>query len=54
MTKAQAIQGLRQAGFPQVAAVLDGYRDVNGNNWGWDGWIRGHFPGVVATVFPGW
>lgn len=51
ITKAKAVRRLRHAGFVQEAKDLDTWRDVNGNNWGWDGWVRGQFPHVIATIW---
>ncbi len=52
VTKDEAVCRLRAAGYADEANELDVWRDVNGNNWGWDGWIRGAYPGVVATIWP--
>lgn len=52
VTKGAAVQRLRAAGFVQEANALEAWRDANGNNWGWDGWIRHAFPHVVATIWP--
>jgi hypothetical protein len=52
VTKDEAIERLRNAGYEQEAAELDQWRDANGNNWGWDGWIRGAHPHVVNTIWP--
>lgn len=52
VTKAEAIRRLRAAGFTIEADQLDAYRDKNGNNWGWDGWIRRSQPHVVNTIWP--
>ncbi len=54
MTKAEAIQALEAAGHVDTAHRLDAWRDKDGNNLGWDGWLRGEFPEVVAHVFPNW
>jgi len=52
VTKAEAVRRLRQAGFVEEAVALDQWRDTNGNNWGWDGWVRGAYPDVVDTIWP--
>ncbi|MEP0426769.1 hypothetical protein [Rhodopirellula bahusiensis] len=52
VTKEEAIRRLRAAGFDNEANDLEAWRDANGNNWGWDGWIRGEHPHVVATIWP--
>jgi len=51
VTKAEAIRRLRAAGFAMEADQLDAWRDANGNNWGWDGWIRRSQPHVVPTIW---
>jgi hypothetical protein len=52
VTKNEAIRRLRNAGFAQEANELENWRDANGNNWGWDGWIRGTHPHVVRIIWP--
>lgn len=52
VTKEEALRRLRDAGFHQEANELEEWRDINGNNWGWDGWIRGTHPQVVAVIWP--
>jgi len=52
VTKDAAIQRLINAGFQQEANELHAWRDMNGNNWGWDGWIRRAHPHVVAAIWP--
>lgn len=52
VTKEDAVQRLIDAGFEQEANELEAWRDSNGNNWGWDGWIRGSHPHVVAVIWP--
>jgi hypothetical protein len=52
VTKEQAVERLRVAGFSNEASELAQWRDSNGNNWGWDGWIRTTHPHVVATILP--
>jgi hypothetical protein len=49
--KDEAVRRLRAAGFNQEAKQLDTWRDVNGNNWGWDGWVRKALPHIVATIW---
>jgi hypothetical protein len=51
ITKEKAVRRLRAARFTQEADELEAWRDTNGNNWGWDGWIRGAQPHVVATIW---
>ena len=51
ITKDEAVRRLRTAGFTQEADELDAWHDVNGNSWGWDGWVRGQHPHVVATIW---
>jgi hypothetical protein len=51
VAKEDALRRLRDAGLHQEADELDAWRDVNGNNWGWDGWIRGKHPHVVAVIW---
>jgi hypothetical protein len=50
ITKDEAVWRLRAARFTQEADELEAWHD--GNNWGWDGWIRGAHPHVVATIWP--
>jgi hypothetical protein len=52
VTKEEAVRRLIAAGFQQEANELVNWRDQNGNNWGWDGWIRGAHPQVVAVIWP--
>jgi hypothetical protein len=52
VTKEEAIRRLRAARFMQEADQLAAWRDANGNNRGWDGWIRGAHPHVVETIWP--
>lgn len=52
VTKEDAVQRLIDAGFQKEANELGDWRDSNGNNWGWDGWIRGSHPHVVALIWP--
>jgi len=51
ITKAEAIQRLRNAGYKREAHQLQDWRDKNGRNWGWDGWIRSVHQHVVLTVW---
>lgn len=51
ITKDEAVRRLHVAGHSAIADELEVWRDANGNNWGWDGWIRGQHPHVVATVW---
>ncbi len=50
VTKKEAIQRLRDAGFVQQAKELDRWRDKGGKNRGWDGWIRGAYPPLVTVT----
>jgi hypothetical protein len=52
VTKDEAVRRLRAASFTYEADELESWRDANGNNWGWDGWIRTTHPHVVATIWP--
>jgi hypothetical protein len=51
VTKGEAVRRLRAARLTQEADELEAWRDANGNNWGWDGWIRGTHPHVVAMIW---
>ncbi len=51
-TKEDAIQRLIDVGFQQEANELESWRATNGKSWGWDGWIRGAHPHVIATIWP--
>jgi|HubBroStandDraft_2_1064218.scaffolds.fasta_scaffold242801_2 hypothetical protein len=50
--KDEALRRLRSGGYGIEADELERWRDANGNNWGWDGWIRKAHPHVVGTVWP--
>ena len=52
VTKEDAVKLLLAVGLNQEANELNAWRDVNGNNWGWDGWIRGTHPHVIAVIWP--
>jgi hypothetical protein len=52
VTKDEAVQRLRDAGYGDIAFELDNWRDINGKNWGWDGWIRGAYPAVIDVIWP--
>lgn len=52
VTKDEAVRRLRAAGFTQEADDLEAWRDSKGNNWGWDGWIRGAHRQAVARIWP--
>ncbi len=52
VTKEKAISRLRDAGLTKEADALKTWRDRNGNNWGWDGWIRRAHPHVVSKIWP--
>lgn len=49
--KHEAIRRLRVAGYEDIANELEHWRDHNGNNLGWDGWIRGAYPIVVDVIW---
>jgi hypothetical protein len=51
--KDEAVRRLRDAGFALEADQLDAWRDINGKNMGWDGWIRRSHPHVVPKIW-GW
>jgi hypothetical protein len=51
ITKDEAVRRLRSAGYTSEADELEAWRDMNGNNWGWDGWIRGQYPHVVPAIW---
>jgi hypothetical protein len=50
--KEMAVRRLRDAGLAHEAEALERWRDANGNNWGWDGWVRGAHPEVVDVIWP--
>lgn len=52
VSKEEAIQQLRAAGLDHEASKLDEWRNVLGNNQGWDGWISREYPHVVAVLWP--
>ncbi len=52
VAKDEAVRRLRAAGFNREADLLDDWRDINENGWGWDGWIRGAFPDVAPIIWP--
>lgn len=49
--KDEAMRRLHAAGLNEIANELDAWRDINGNNWGWDGWIRSAHPDAVAIIW---
>jgi|GEM_PF-3150393 len=51
ISKDEAIRRLRNAGYAEIANELEKWRDTNGNNWGWDGWIRGAYPVVIDVIW---
>ncbi len=50
-TKPQAIRRLREARAEREARLLEAWRDKDGRNLGWDGWVRGNHPDVVAIIW---
>jgi hypothetical protein len=52
VSKAEAIRRIRAAGFDHEVNELDAWRTRIGDNKGWDGWIRGKHPHVVAAIWP--
>lgn len=52
VTKEEAVIRLRAAGHARVADELEAWRDIKGNNWGWDGWIRKAHPHAVEIIWP--
>lgn len=52
VSKDEAVQRLKDAGYEGVANELKNWRDLNGNNLGWDGWIRGAYPVVIDVIWP--
>lgn len=52
VTKAEAVRRLRAAGLIHEADELEAWRDTNGKNWGWDGWVRGAHPQAVSVIWP--
>lgn len=52
VTKEDAIQRLLAARFVHESNELQEWLNNDGNNQGWDGWIRGAHPHVVATIWP--
>jgi hypothetical protein len=51
-TKQQAIEILQRIGHNIAANALENWRNTNGNNGGWDGWLRGAFPTLVGIIWP--
>jgi hypothetical protein len=51
VTKDEAIRRLDAAGHANAAEQLRQWRNERGNNWGWDGMVRGKFPDLVPTIF---
>ena len=49
VTKKEAIGRLDAAGHRRAAAQLSGWRNKLGNDWGWEGWFRGEYPGLIDT-----
>ena len=53
ITHQMAVQRLRDAGADQVADKLDGFRNVDGELGGWDGYVRENFSKrIVAIIWP--
>lgn len=52
VSKAEAIRRLRSAGHSREAEELEAWRDINGNNWGWDGFVRREWPDLVDVIWP--
>jgi hypothetical protein len=52
MTKDEAVDLLRAAGFIIEADELEAWHSNVGTDQGWDGWIRRAHPHVVATLWP--
>src|SRR5262249_8914042 len=51
VTKTIAEQRLDAAGHKNPAEQLRRWRNKRGNNWGWDGWVRGEYPALVSVVW---
>jgi hypothetical protein len=51
-SKEEAINRLISAGHRAAAERLRQWRDRNGNNWGWDGYIRRAEPTLVPAIWP--
>lgn len=52
VTKDEAVGRLRAAGHKSAADRLNEWRDKNGKNYGWDGYIRRAEPTLVRIVWP--
>ena len=50
--KEEAIERLASAGHSTAAERLRTWRDKNGKNWGWDGYIRHAEPDLVPIIWP--
>jgi hypothetical protein len=52
VTKDEAIKRLRDAGYSHEANELEEWRDKNGKNWGWDGWIKKEHKQLKEIIWP--
>jgi len=51
ITKDEAGKRLDAIGHRNEAAELKHWRSSRGNNWGWDGWLRGQYPSLIDAVW---
>jgi len=53
VTKDDAVESLRTAGAHAEAGMLEKWRNRDGTNGGWDGYLRGSWQHLVPIVWPG-
>jgi hypothetical protein len=51
-SKQEAIAILKTSGHKNIANTLENWRNIKGENGGWDGWLRGAFPTLVGIIWP--
>lgn len=51
VSKEEAVKRLAAAGFGADSERLASWRNKNGNNWGWDGWVRGNLAHHVDRIW---
>jgi hypothetical protein len=51
VTKDEAIKRFAAAGRSDAAAWLQQRRNLVGNNWGWDGWVRRNYLELLDIIW---
>jgi hypothetical protein len=52
VSKSEAVRRLRAANHGSEADALARWTNANGNDWGWDGWVRVTYPEFVRLIWP--